>query len=66
VLVSQRNGRTLSIHVSHDHDRLKDYWCVLQHLLERTSSPLRRIIVETINDEPAKGSPYLKSLGGRV
>jgi ATP-dependent helicase Lhr and Lhr-like helicase len=62
VLVSQRNGRRLSIHVSHDHDRLKEYWCVLHHLLERKSSPLRRIIVETINDEPAKGSPYLKSL----
>jgi ATP-dependent Lhr-like helicase len=62
VLVSQRNGRRLSIHVSHDHDRLKEYWCVLHHLLERKFRPLRRVVVETINDAPAKGSPYLKSL----
>jgi ATP-dependent Lhr-like helicase len=62
VLVSQGNGRKLSIHVPNDHDRLRDYWCVLHHLLERKFQPLRRIIVETINAEQAPCSPYLESL----
>ena len=63
VLVSQGNGRKLTIHVPPDHEHLKEYWCVFHHLLERRFQPFRRIVVERINDAPANHSPFLEPLG---
>lgn len=59
VLVSQRNGRILSIAAPPDDPRLPEYLDVLHHLLAREYAPLRRIVVETINGEPAPVSRYL-------
>ncbi len=62
VLVSQRNGSTLTFHVPPEDPRLDEYLGVLHHLLNRKFQPVRRIVVETINEEPASHSPYLDAL----
>ncbi len=59
VLVSQRNGRTLSIAAPPDDPRLPECLEVFHHLLTREYAPLRRIVIETINGEPAPASPFL-------
>ena len=59
VLVSQRNGRILSIAAPPDDPRLPEYLEVFHHLLAREFAPLRRIVIETINGGPAPESPYL-------
>jgi ATP-dependent Lhr-like helicase len=61
VLVSQRNGSTLTINVAPDDSHLDQYLDVFQHLLNRKFLALRRIVVETINEEPASRSPYLNA-----
>lgn len=38
------------------------YLVVLHHLLNRRFQPLRRIVIETVNDVPAAKSPYLELL----
>ena len=58
VLVSQRRGAHLAIHVPVDHPSLTDYLEFLKVQLGRTVRPRRSITVETINDEPASSSPY--------
>jgi ATP-dependent Lhr-like helicase len=62
VLVSQRNGRNLNFLVPPDDVRMPDYLGVYRHLLTREYAPLRRLIIETINGEPAPESPYLPAL----
>lgn len=64
VLVSQRSGRVLSIVVPPDDPGLPDSLEVFHHLLTREFSPLRRIVMETINGEPAPDSPYLPAFRG--
>lgn len=59
VFVSQRNGRILTIAAPPDDPRLAEYLEVLHHLPAREYSPLRGIVVETINGEPATVSPFL-------
>jgi ATP-dependent Lhr-like helicase len=59
VVVSQRSGRNLNIMAPPDDERLPEYLEFLRHLLTREYAPLRRIIIETINGEPAPQSPYL-------
>jgi ATP-dependent Lhr-like helicase len=61
-LISQRKGRQLSFLTSPEDRLLGEYLIVLRHLLTREFSPLRRIIVETINDLPAARSPFLPAL----
>ncbi len=53
VIVSTQQARQLSIHVPFDHQRLAEYFGFLSHLLTRAVAPLRRIVIETINDLPA-------------
>ncbi len=61
-VISKRNGKDLSFLVPpHDPD-LPDYFISLQHLLTRKFQPLRRIAIETINDERATESPYIPAL----
>jgi ATP-dependent helicase Lhr and Lhr-like helicase len=62
VLVSQKNGGSLDFLVAPDDPHLTEYFGVLRHMLGRQFQPLRRIVVGTINDEPASDSPYLASL----
>lgn len=62
VLVSQRTGRNLNITAPPDDVRLPEYLEFLRHLLTREYAPLRRIVIETINGEPAPASPYLPAL----
>jgi ATP-dependent Lhr-like helicase len=62
VLVSQRNGAALTFQVSPDDSHLDEYLGVFGHLLNRTFRPVRRIVVETINEEAASRSPYLEAL----
>jgi len=59
VMVSQRNGKNLNFLVPPDDDQIPAYLAVLRHLLTREYAPLRRVIIETINGEPAPESPYL-------
>jgi ATP-dependent Lhr-like helicase len=62
VLVSRRNGSSLTFRVPPDDPHLPEYFSSLRHLLTRKSQPLRRIIIETINGEKAVESPYVDAL----
>lgn len=62
VMFSQRKGQVLTFLVPPEQENLPEYLVGLRHLLSREFSPLRRIIVESINDEPAVQSPYLPLL----
>jgi ATP-dependent Lhr-like helicase len=62
VLVSRRNGSSLTFRVPPDDPHLPEYFCSLRHLLTRKAQPLRRIIIETINGEKAVESPYVDAL----
>ena len=62
VLISERNGKDITINAPADDPRLQEYYCSLRHLLTRRFQPLRQITVESVNKEPATASPYLDSL----
>jgi len=62
VLTVERRGAALTVHVEPDHPRLRDYLAALKLSLGRQVRPLRAITVETINGEPAAGSPYRPAL----
>lgn len=62
VLISQRKGGQLTFRMPPDDPRLGEYLVILQHLLNREFSPQRRLIVESINGDPAPQSPYLPAL----
>jgi ATP-dependent Lhr-like helicase len=61
-MISQRRGGALTFMTPPDDPRLGEYLGVLRHLLKRQFDPMRRVIIETINDEPAAQSPYLAAL----
>ena len=65
VVISQRNGAELEIRVPADHPKLHEYLAFLGVLLTRQFSPRRAVTVESINGEPAVGSPYAKLLENR-
>ena len=54
-----RNGRTLTYHVEWDDPNIDAINAVLTHLVEQRRQTLR---IESINNEPAKTSPYLSGL----
>ncbi len=58
VLVSLRNGKELQINVAPDDEHLVEYLAPLTHLLTRQFQPLKSIVIETINGQPAPQSPY--------
>ena len=62
VFISRRNGRELTFNVPPDDPRLPEYMGVLRHLLTRQFQPVKRIAIETINDEKAPQSPYVDAL----
>ena len=62
VLVSEQHGKSLTFHVPDDDEQISRYLCVFRHLLYRSFQPVRKIEIETINDIPARESPYLDAL----
>jgi ATP-dependent Lhr-like helicase len=60
-LVSQKKGRRLDFHLSPDDPGLPSCFEFLHAMMTRKVQPLRRIVVERINGEPAGGSPYLEA-----
>ena len=62
VMVSERNGKALTIHVPPDHPGLDRYFIGLKHLIYRSFQPLKKITIESINNQPARKSPYFPSL----
>ncbi|MAE64349.1 MAG: ATP-dependent helicase [Phycisphaeraceae bacterium] len=62
VMTSKRHGGDLTFQVPPDDDDLQACLGVLRHLLTRRFQPRRRLVVETINDEPAGKSPYVDAL----
>jgi ATP-dependent Lhr-like helicase len=62
VVISKRNGKDLTFLVPPDDPDLPKYLISLHHLLTRKFQPLKRIDIETINDEKPFDSPYLSTL----
>ena len=59
VLVSRRNGRSLSIFAAATDPELERYVGQLRHLMARPSHAARQLTVESINDESAAHSDYV-------
>lgn len=62
VMISNRNGKGITFLVPPDDPHLAEYFVSLRRLLTRKFQPVRRITIETINDEEAPKSPYLPAL----
>ena len=58
VVVSERRARRLEIRVGPDHPALPAYLSFLKVLLTRAARPMRAVVVETINGEPAAASAF--------
>ncbi|MGD1148277.1 MAG: DEAD/DEAH box helicase [Thermoanaerobaculaceae bacterium] len=58
VVVSERRGRRLEVRVGPDHPSLPEYLGFVKVLLTRAAQPMRAVVIETVNGEPASGSPY--------
>ena len=65
VMVSERRGSRLWFGVACDHPHVRDYLHVLEVLLTRPVDPVRTLVVETVNDEPAAGSPWRAAFESR-
>jgi ATP-dependent Lhr-like helicase len=63
VLVSERNGRRLTINRPADDPEILNYFVSLKHMLYRSYNPLNQIRIELINGAPARSSDYLNPLG---
>jgi hypothetical protein len=61
-MISKRNGRDLTFYVPPDDLHLPEYMGALRHLLTRQFQSVRRIAIETINEDPAPQSSYLSAL----
>jgi len=62
LMISLRKGRILKFLILPENPLLEESFKVFQHLLTREFRPMRRIVVETINDVPAEDSLYLPLL----
>ncbi len=62
VMISERQGKSLTFLVADDNPDIQQYLGPLRHLLYRGFQPKRKIPVEIINGEKAAGSPYLEAL----
>ncbi|MCP4346922.1 MAG: ATP-dependent helicase, partial [Desulfobacterales bacterium] len=60
VIISRRNGKLLDIKTAPDSPFLQEYLAFFKVLLNRQFNPVRHVIVEKINDEPAAKSEYVK------
>jgi ATP-dependent Lhr-like helicase len=59
VFVSFRKGRALEVRVPVDEPGLPEDLALLRHLLTRDFDRVARLVIETINGQPAPSSPYL-------
>ena len=62
VLISQRNGKALTMNVPPKDPQLPEYLEVLRHLMTRKFLPYRKITIEIINGEDASRSGYKEAL----
>jgi len=62
IVISVRQGKALTIRLPVDDPDLPEALGVIRHMMDRASQPLRRIRIETINDEESAKSPYLDAL----
>ena len=60
-LVSYRNGRRVDIHISPDDPQMVRCLSLFNHLLKRPLKPLKRVVIEVINNKPATESVYVKA-----
>jgi len=65
VMVSERRGARLWFDVAPDHPHLRDYLRVLEILLTRPVDPVRSLVVETVNHEPATAGPWRAAFESR-
>ncbi len=65
VLISERRGTRLRFDVAPDHPHVRDYLRVLEVLLTRPVDPVRSLVVETVNDEPAPSGPWRAAFESR-
>ncbi|MBU3917925.1 hypothetical protein KKA14_20550, partial [bacterium] len=61
-LISERNGKALTINVEPDDPTLPEIFCSIRHLLNRGFHPIKQLTIETINNETAARSPYVNAL----
>ncbi len=62
VLISERNGKSLTIAVTPGDPNLTRYFSILHHLLSRPFQSVRQLTIETINGEPAGRSAYVDDI----
>ncbi len=62
VLISERNGKSLTIAVAPGDPNLTRYFCILHHLLSRPFQSVRQLTIEAINGEAAGRSPYVDDI----
>jgi len=62
VMISKRTGKNLEIMVPADDEHLSGYFVLFKDVLGREFNPVKKIVIETINGEPALKSPYLEPL----
>ena len=60
-IVSQRSGHHLNRHIPLNDSQLEDCLALFSHLVHRPFKPLKRIIIESINNEPATESRHPKT-----
>jgi ATP-dependent Lhr-like helicase len=62
VMVAKRLGKGLDIFSAPGDRHLPEYFHLFKDLLNREFKPAQKILVETINNEPALISPYSEAL----
>jgi ATP-dependent Lhr-like helicase len=62
-LVVEQLGKKLNFRIAPDHTDIQDCLLLFHHLLDRLTSPIAKITLDEINNEPATSSPYLAAFG---
>ncbi len=62
VLISERNGKALTIDIEPDNSQIQEFLAPLKHLLYRQFMPSKQVVIETINQQDAAKSPYIDAL----
>ncbi|MFT6318608.1 MAG: ATP-dependent Lhr-like helicase [Candidatus Azotimanducaceae bacterium] len=62
-LVVEQLGKKLNFLIPPDHPDLQECLVLFHHLLGRSNSPIGKIVLHEINNEPATSSPYLAAFG---
>ena len=63
-VAAKRNGKELLIKAGPDDPAITAYFAFFKTLLTREFNPLKSVVVEFINGQPALESPYKKALQG--